>query len=80
MKEKFEVSFIIYNYFKMEEEEEEVEEVELDDEILAGMLDDDVKGDYIDKQKKLQEKKDLRPVDHTQILYTKFKKVFYREC
>jgi hypothetical protein len=36
------------NISKMEEEEE-VEEVEIDDEMLAGLFDDDNKGDYIEK-------------------------------
>lgn len=35
--------------------------------------------DYLDKQKKLQEKKELKPVDHSQIQYQAFKKCFYRE-
>ena len=49
MKEKFEVSILCYNYFEMEEEEEEEEEVEIDDDLLAGILDDDNKADYLDK-------------------------------
>ncbi len=35
--------------------------------------------EFFEKQKKIAEKKDLKPVDHTQIKYEPFRKCFYIE-
>lgn len=40
---------------------------------------DDVADDYFTKQKKLAEKKDLKPVDHSKMIYEPFRKNFYIE-
>ena len=40
---------------------------------------DEVGDDYFTKQRKLAEKKDLKPTDHSKVLYETFRKNFYIE-
>lgn len=62
---------------RLREDDEEEDEEEQERINLLSLLEDEP--EFFDKTKKMQEKKDLKPVDHSQIEYEAFKKNFYRE-